>query len=562
MTKEVTHKIDTRRHDLDALRAAAMLLGIVYHAALSFAAGFTWLVEDRMQSTWAFVFQAFVHGFRMPLFFLISGFFTAMLWRKKGLKALLWQRFVRVFIPCMVGLITIVPAMNWAAGIALRGNAPVVEESSESSLWSALKAGDVEAARVHVEGGADVRSLHPTFFVPPLTWATFFDQAESVEFLLKHGADVNAASPDGETSLHTAAFFGRPEIVELLIAHGAPIDAKNNKGETPLHHAQLDIGVVRFFADLIGIPMNAVETQKKRSAISERLKQLGAREPETVAVETTQRSIAGLLQQMMYQNVFVLTWFLWFLCLFVVVFVAYAGLWDWVPWQAKPSFILSRGNVLWLAALTVLPQWFMGRSSSEFGPDTSMGIVPLPHVFAYYLIFFAFGVLYFDCHDDEAKLGSSWRWGLPIGLLVLLPLGLEFRSGVFGFRSLLLKPEHYEWGAIVMQALYVWTMSFGCMGMFRSLLTRENRAIRYLSDSAYWLYLSHLPLVILAQHWVKEWQIPGSIKLLGIFVATTFLLLIAYDLLVRYTWIGLVLNGRRRRKLVQIAEKANPVVSA
>ncbi len=33
-----------RLHDLDALRAAAMLIRIVYHAALSFAVGFPWLV--------------------------------------------------------------------------------------------------------------------------------------------------------------------------------------------------------------------------------------------------------------------------------------------------------------------------------------------------------------------------------------------------------------------------------------------------------------------------------------------------------------------------------------
>jgi len=33
-----------RLHDLDALRAAAMLIGIFYHAALSFSIGFPWIV--------------------------------------------------------------------------------------------------------------------------------------------------------------------------------------------------------------------------------------------------------------------------------------------------------------------------------------------------------------------------------------------------------------------------------------------------------------------------------------------------------------------------------------
>jgi hypothetical protein len=49
---------------------------------------------------------------------------------------------------------------------------------------------------------------------------------------------------------------------------------------------------------------------------------------------------------------------------------------------------------------------------------------------------------------------------------------------------------------LLFQALYAWMMTFGCMGMFRSLLTKENRTIRYVSDSSYWLYLEHLPLFV------------------------------------------------------------------
>jgi hypothetical protein len=80
---------DPRRHDLDALRAAAMLPGIVFHAALACAPGVPWLVRDSQQNVALSVFAAAVHGFRMPLFFLVSGYFTAMLWRQRGLAALL-----------------------------------------------------------------------------------------------------------------------------------------------------------------------------------------------------------------------------------------------------------------------------------------------------------------------------------------------------------------------------------------------------------------------------------------------------------------------------------------
>ncbi|MEM7397217.1 MAG: ankyrin repeat domain-containing protein, partial [Verrucomicrobiota bacterium] len=55
--------------------------------------------------------------------------------------------------------------------------------------------------------------------------------------LLKHGADLEAASPDGETPIFDAAFHGRPRTVELFAQQGANLEAKNKKGETPLFAA-------------------------------------------------------------------------------------------------------------------------------------------------------------------------------------------------------------------------------------------------------------------------------------------------------------------------------------
>ena len=116
----------SRRHDLDALCASAMLLGILYHAALSFALGFPWSVQDVSQTKGLFVFQAWTHGFRMQLFMLVSGFFTAMLWRQKGLKAMLWHRCRRVLFPCLLGLITVVPAMVLAVAFAYNRSSTVI----------------------------------------------------------------------------------------------------------------------------------------------------------------------------------------------------------------------------------------------------------------------------------------------------------------------------------------------------------------------------------------------------------------------------------------------------
>ena len=123
-----THSVrpdeEPRRHELDALRAFAMLLGVVLHAALTFFPE-AWPVQDRtagFHGPWEELVIA-VHGFRMPVFFLLSGFFTAMLWRCRGLPALIRHRLRRVALPLALAMVTVGPAMDWVVDRALRSGA-------------------------------------------------------------------------------------------------------------------------------------------------------------------------------------------------------------------------------------------------------------------------------------------------------------------------------------------------------------------------------------------------------------------------------------------------------
>lgn len=50
-------------------------------------------------------------------------------------------------------------------------------------------------------------------------------RVESVLFLMRHGANVNARMFNGETALILAAKNRNAEVVRILIAHGADINA-------------------------------------------------------------------------------------------------------------------------------------------------------------------------------------------------------------------------------------------------------------------------------------------------------------------------------------------------
>lgn len=355
---------------------------------------------------------------------------------------------------------------------------------------------------------------------------------------------MDARNRDGGTALHAAAFMGRAGVVDVLIRRGADVNATNGSGEAPLNSAHQEFQTVQYIAGLLGLPLDKAAWETERSTLRARLQDAGAKAATPVAgasAGSARRIWDGLVQT----PVFLLIWFLWFLVWLVALFTGYAGLMNWLGWHRVPAWLtLSPARLLWLVPLTLAPTW---RMQFDFGPDTSMGIIPMPHVLLYYALFFFFGAFYYDTQDRENRLGRSWRWSLPLTLLVIFPLALEFATGPFGFRDAILPAQWHRPVSVLLQSIFAWAMCFASIGMFRALLTRENHTIRYLSDSAYWLYLAHLPLCIVLQVWLSQWRAPALVKFALLSLGLTAFLLLTYHFLVRYTWIGRLLNGPRKR---------------
>ena len=88
-----------RLHGLDALRAGALLLGIVLHSLLPFVPGVPWLVVDDESTMVAGIPVYVIHLFRMALFMLLAGYFGRMVLQRRGTRAYLKDRAVRILLP-------------------------------------------------------------------------------------------------------------------------------------------------------------------------------------------------------------------------------------------------------------------------------------------------------------------------------------------------------------------------------------------------------------------------------------------------------------------------------
>ena len=96
---------------------------------------------------------------------------------------------------------------------------------------------------------------------------------------------------------------------------------------------------------------------------------------------------------------------------------------------------------------------------------------------------------------------------------------------------------------------YAWFMIFGFLGFFRKYFSKYQNKVRYLSDASYWLYLSHLPLIMIIQAVFSPVQWPSWIKLSLVFILTTLPLMICYTAFIRHSFIGRMLNGPSRKEI-------------
>ncbi|MCY7357378.1 MAG: acyltransferase family protein [Rudanella sp.] len=108
LTQSPSSVVSTRRYDLDWLRIIAILTLLFYHTGMIYVS-WGWHIKSAEHSQPMEEVMRWLHRWRMPLLFFISGAGTFFALKRRSYGAYAGERFRRLFIPLVFGMFVIVP---------------------------------------------------------------------------------------------------------------------------------------------------------------------------------------------------------------------------------------------------------------------------------------------------------------------------------------------------------------------------------------------------------------------------------------------------------------------
>jgi glucans biosynthesis protein C len=226
-------------------------------------------------------------------------------------------------------------------------------------------------------------------------------------------------------------------------------------------------------------------------------------------------------------------WFLEYLLLLYLIAAVSVPLWRCLPESMRRVTLLAYrwGLQRWYApVLCALLSWFP-LFAMHGGLKDCDGFTPEPIILLAYVVPFGFGWLLYHNRDLLPRF-QRHPW-LYVALTVPAWL-LWAASG-----------KAHPFLCAAGNASLCWFWTFAWIGLYLRFLSRPRPLVRYLSDSSYWLYIMHLPVVVGLQFALLPVPLPALAKIPIVLALAVAILIVSYDLLVRPTWVGVLLNGRR-----------------
>lgn len=247
-------------------------------------------------------------------------------------------------------------------------------------------------------------------------------------------------------------------------------------------------------------------------------------------------------------------WFLYYLL--IITSLVFILRWSMLPFSILNEKIDKGLNMVlpyvvkspFMSVLFAIPTgiclWFM----NYWGMDTpEKSLLPHIPVLLVYLGFFGSGWLLQRTKESVTVFSK-----ISITRVVICLFSV---AGAIYFSRFQQDPVHQyislmRVASIFNYAVMMWSLVALSIGLFRILFNKPNAIVRYISDSSYWLYLIHLPIVVWLQIAFAEMELHWSIKLCAVSLLTIMISIVSYDLFVRSTPLGQLLNGRKKQRVL------------
>lgn len=178
--------------------------------------------------------------------------------------------------------------------------------------------------------------------------------------------------------------------------------------------------------------------------------------------------------------------------------------------------------------------------------NASTSLIPDLNTFLFYFFFYMVGWILFK---SKGLLNSfmkyDWQF-VAFAVFLIITQGLLIQ-----YSGMDLKPNSNSAILISFNSTIVWLFIFGITGLFIRYGSKHSKRMRYISDSSYWVYLIHLPLTAIIPAFIWEFPLPALVKFIIVLSLTTLICFATYHYLVRNTFIGKFLNGKKYPKKIK-----------
>ena len=237
-------------------------------------------------------------------------------------------------------------------------------------------------------------------------------------------------------------------------------------------------------------------------------------------------------------------WFLYYLFIFCVLAAVACSLAVRMPAAARAVNAVAGALVRnwWGVLILALPLAMIGALYPQGLMAPNGSFIPNLREGIHNGLFFIFGwALYRQRDTLLAKFSAQCWWyavagSVPYFAAAAMLVAMKNKAGL----------PYPELGIAFAYDLTGWLWSIALIGLVCRYLPTQNSVLRYLSDSSYWVFLVHMLGTIGFGALLFKVQLPGEVKMLINIAATTLVCLASYHLFVRNSWVGVLLNGRRK----------------